>query len=437
MKKLICLFVLSALSLFTFGQSGTLNIPAIVTPIPNTIQGTFMIDVPDLTFSLEDLGAKRVKSNADVVVSDHTFDGRGATKTGYEIVITGTGTRGLVFKNFHGASKEDPVKIIFRGTKFNMTGSGVVIKMAENNWHTSLICEGCEIKALPGGSASQVIYYIGDFIKGARIEGFTIDQGRPDKTMETSGGAAIQLAGSYSASCNASNWKGYEYIDLINNTVKNANDEIYYVGHNNVTDGYGPVSTGAVTIDGLVGDGSGRECIQVTYADTLRIKNAKCSRASLEKDGLHWSSLSLNDKNKYVLVEDSFFEGAAQPVYSGALKHAGQAVFKNCTFIQRMDYTAPSALYLKGNANYSHTFVNCTIVAKAIAITTDSGPVKLIGETNTISSPTLMRPFNGTLAFIPEFTTNNKAETIQVQTTTTWEGTTSTKYYLNGVELRP
>jgi hypothetical protein len=313
----------------------------------------------------------------------------------------------------------------------------VVIKMNANDWYVDLICENCKLTSLPGGGASQVIYWEGDFNKGARVIGFDIDQGRPLKTMETGGGAAIQFAGAYSSRCNVTNWPGYEYIDLINNKVRGANDEIYYIGHNNVSDGYGPVRTGVVTIDGLDGDGSGRECVQITNADSVKAKNIKCRNGSLEKDNLHWSSLSLNDRNNYVLFEDSFFEGVAQPVYSGALNHKGSALFKNCTFIQMKEYTAPSALYLKGNPGYSHTLVNCTIVANQYAVTSDSGPVYFIGSTNTVSAPTVLRPMKGTLSYIPETTTTTHTEPIEVRETVSWDGIKTVGYYLNGIQLRP
>lgn len=386
--------------------------------------------------SLEGLAKKTEKSDGEISISDHTIDGKSITKSGYTLVFTGKGTRGLVFKNFHGTSGKDPVKIIFKDAIINMASNSVAVKMSANDWYVDLVCENCQINGLPGGGASQVIYWEGEKHKGARVIGFTIDQGRPADMLKTVGGSAIQFAGSYSASCNVTNWAGYEYIDLINNTVRRANDEIYYIGHNNVTDGYGPVRTGVITINGLDGDGSGRECVQITNADTVRGKNIKCRNGSQERDNLHWSSLSLNDKNNYVWFEDSFFEGVAQPVYSGALNHSGSTTFKNCTFIQRKDYTAPSALYLKGNANYKYILANCTIVANQYAITSDSGPVYLVGTTNAISSPTVLRPMKGTLSYIPETTTSTHQEPVQVVETVTWEGVKTVKYYLNGIEFK-
>ena len=258
------------------------------------------------------------------------------------------------------------------------------------------------------------------------------------ETMETGGGAAIQFAGAYSSRCNVTNWPGYEYIQIIKTKVRGANDEIAYIGHNNITEGYGPVKTGVVTIDDLDGDGSGRECIQVTNSDSTFIRRAKCRNASLEKDNLHWSSLSLNEANKYVLVEDSYFDGAAQPVFSGAMKVTGSAIFRNNTFIQRTDYAAPSALYLKGTDKYTYTLENNVIVAGSIAITADGSPVSLIANSNTITAPTLKRIFNAGSVFNytpPPITVITPGQ-ITIETTTTYEGIVTQKYLLpNGQEL--
>jgi hypothetical protein len=396
------------------------------------------VQAQDRIIKLESLAAKTEKSDAELLISDHTIDGRSITKSGYELVITGIGSRGLVFKNFHGSSGKDPVRIIFRNAFITMSSNSVVIKMNANDWYVDLVCDNCKLTALPGGGASQVIYWEGDFNKGARVIGFDIDQGRPIKTMETSGGSAIQFAGAYSSRCNVTNWPGYEYIDIIKTKVRGANDEVAYIGHNNITDGYGPVKTGVVTIEDLDGDGSGRECIQITNSDSSFIRRAKCRNASLEKDNLHWSSLSLNEANKYVLVEDSYFEGAAQPVFAGALKVSGSTTFRNNTFIQRTDYTAPSALYLKGTDKYTYTLENNTITAATIAITADGSPVSLIADSNTITATTLKRIFNAGSVFNytpPPTTTKTVGELIIIETRDYTGKVIETKYYYGSQEL--
>src|SRR5688500_18887271 len=104
-----------------------------------------------MEIKLEDLAAKRIKSTADISISDHTITFLKPT----QLIITGNGVRGLVFNQTKNC------EIIFRNCIIKNGSTGVTIKFNGNFQDSSVKLENSQIYAKPGGSGSQVIYWEG------------------------------------------------------------------------------------------------------------------------------------------------------------------------------------------------------------------------------------------------------------------------------------
>jgi hypothetical protein len=399
----------------------------------------------NVTIKLEDLAVSgKVKSTTRLGISDHTIDGKSITNHIDTLFITGVGSRGLVFKNFHGQDSTHEYKIVLRNVKLGNASNGVTIKMNANNWYTALILQNTFINGKKGGAASQLIYYEGEFNKGIRIEGdwiSTLDQGRHANAGRTDGGAMIQVAGSYTARCNDANWDS-EYVIVRKMRGRNANDEMVYIGHNHrgLESGYVAAGMGSVIVDSIDCDGAGREYVQITGAKKRAIvKNLMGRHGSLERSDLHWSGVSFNGGNGFEYLGYSHIEGVAQPVYAGTFGATGRCVIENNIFLQDTTYSAPGALYLKGDKNYSYTLERNYILARDYSITADGVKVTMVGNSNYIRSFRGLRKFNGGefLNYTPPPTIREFIDQLQVIETTPYEGQKSYRYIYNGMELKP
>lgn len=316
---------------------------------------------------LEDLPAKRIKSNTDFQVSDHTI----TFLKPCELVISGKGTRGLVF------NKTKECRIIFRDAVINMSSDGVAIKANGGFQDSSIEFENSQIYAKPGGVGSQIIYFIGEFNKNMTVimdDRSFLDGGRTDAPGDTKGGAAFQVASSYTAACNATNWSmGYFRGNL---NIRRANDEGGYWGYYAMTVkdvSYPPTGFDEVDILGMTVEGSGREYAQITNSKKVRINKLTGRAGSLEKHNDHWSGISINGGCPDVEISNCDIREVAQPIYFGSYGVKGYAVIRDCHLEQRKDYYAPSAVYLKGPIDY--LLENNKIIPVKIAVTADAAEV--------------------------------------------------------------
>lgn len=391
--------------------------------------------------SLEKLAKKEEKSDNDILISDHTIDGRGSTKTGYYLIITGTGTRALVFKNFHGVDSLDQCKIIFIDATINNGSDVPTIKGNTNNWYFSLLFERSFINGKPGNNASALIIFDGPYNKGIRIEGdgiSTFDQKRNGSATSTNGGPMFQIAGTYASNCNASNWNR-EYSIYKNLICLNSCDELIYDGYNDPTYSPKPTGTNYLLIDNVHGTNLGRDGFQFTSVfKKATIKNSSAINGGLENNKDHVSGFSINGDSPNVEINNVKIEKFKQFAYSRHSGAKGGVIFKNCTYIQgdHVGTRANSAMYLVGSSGYSYTVENTILNAPSVteaAITSDGGTVYWKSD-DSFFAPKPFRYFNSgrsqELALV-----KNELRTYTVETSTLAGVTTTTIILSDGTRI--
>jgi hypothetical protein len=141
-----------------------------------------------------------------------------------------------------------------------------------------------------------------------------------------------------------------------------------------------------------------------------------------------------------ILIDNCHIEHARQFVYGGSTTKTVKATIRNSTYIQgtHPGTRGNSALYLKGPGtwNIENTVINAPALL-ASAVTADGCHVNFSKDCKW-TAPKLLRPFNsGTLTeTIPLPIITKTTGEITIETTTTYEGVVTTKYFLpTGQEL--
>jgi hypothetical protein len=379
-----------------------------------------------MTINLTDLANKRAKAAEGLTISDHQID---LSKfTGSEVVFTGVGSRGLVFKNAHD------VEIIFREAVIDNSSTGVTLKFDGVTNNIKLNGEGTsKLFGKAGNSASQMIYFLGKW-SNVEVCGFESDQRRDNKTGSTVTGANCQFAGV----SDTSHSLGDLYIH--NMIYRNSGDESNYV--NNYS-GIGSWAKGKnLRAEHCYSYGSGRDPYQVQGFENVLYRNCYAENAGKEADSNHWSGFSINGGIKTLLIEDCGIVNVAQLIYGGTEGTTIKAMLKNVKYVQgtHAGSRSNSSLYLKGPGQW--TLNKCQIEApnvKAAAITADGCQVILM-EPNVIEAPDVDRLFNaGTVSkVIPNPTIVQEPITINHEITTDYLGNSTERYLLpSGQELVP
>lgn len=379
-----------------------------------------------MIISLEDLAAKRVKSTPQVGISDHTITLTNAPKD-HELIFTGKGTRGLVFKDAKG-------KIIFRGVTIDNASTSVTLKFDGTYSDIKVDGEGTsKLFGKAGNAASQMIYFQGTW-RNIEVCGFEIDQRRNSTPGTSTTGAAVQFAGVLKAGHNLG--KVYQH----NIIVRNAGDEPFYTNHFEKGSGYAQGDI-LITEDCEVYN-SGRDFFQQWGFKDVTYHNCKGDNGALEADAErnHISALSMNGDTDTLLVENCEFKNIPQLVYSGTPTTKIKALFNGVKYTQGTHPGTRSnqSAYLKGkvlsdpNQRSEYTFKNCVIDAPnnlICAISADKCDVVLIG--NKITSPKVSREFEpaSVTVKLPDPVTVTTHGDLIIETTTTWDGMVSVKYY--------
>lgn len=369
-----------------------------------------------MIITLEDLAAKRVKSTPEVGVSDHTITLTNAPKD-HELIFTGKGTRGLVFKDAKG-------KIIFRQATIDNASTSVTLKFDGTYDGIKVDGEGTsKLFGKAGNAASQMIYFQGIW-SNVEVCGFDIDHRRNTNPGSSTTGAAVQFAGVIKSGHNLG--KVYKH-DLI---LRNPGDEGSYNNHFQASGGYAQGDT--LLVENCMVYNSGRDFFQQWGFKNVTYRNCIGENGGLEADSNHCSALSMNGDTEVLLVENCQFKNVAQLIYSGSGKGI-KAVISNVKYTQGTHAGSLNnqAAYLKGPGEY--TFKNCIIDApkvKEAAITADGCKV-IVDSTNKITAPKLSRTFNGgsVVQGNPDPVTVTTHGDLIIETTTTWDGMVSVKYF--------
>lgn len=376
-----------------------------------------------MIIALEDLAAKRVKSTPEVTVSDHTLTITSAAPKDHELIFTGKGTRGLVIRDPKGS-------IIFRGVTIDNASTGVTLKF--DGTYDSIKVDGdgtTKLLGKAGNAASQMIYFLGTW-SNVELCGFDIDQRRNSASGSTTTGACVQFAGVLKAGHNLR--KVHEH-DM---TVRNAGDEGNYV--NNFERGSGYAQGDVLLVENFKVFSSGRDFFQQWGFRDVTYRDCYGENGALESNKDHISALSMNGDTDSLLVENCEFKNIPQLVYSGLPTVKIKALFDNVRYTQGTHSGSRSnqAAYLKGRGDITNTseymFKNCTIDAPnalICAISADKCDVVLIG--NKITAPKISREFEpaSVTTKIPDPVTVTTHGDLIIETTTTWEGMISVKYY--------
>jgi hypothetical protein len=381
------------------------------------------------------------KSNSHFNISDNTFDGKGVNHVmqDVKIIFYGTGTRNLVFKNFHGAGKSDPFTIEFDNATINNSSGAVTIKLAGNDWYIKLDGKGnSTLNGLKVNGQSQTIYSTGDRNKGLEVCGFTIYGGRNTLPGNTTGGPGFQVEGSHTATCNASNWNN-EYTYLHDMSFYNICDEPVYIGYNNTrpVNGYVPARMGVVKVRNIRGYNFGRDGIQIISADSAIVDNVTLSNGGLEGELNHVSGFSMNGGNKYVSISNCNIRNFPQFIYSGTEGVEGYTYIDKNYYDQETAKAGNQACYLKADVNpkYMYTFRGNTVICPNVlrsAIAIDRARFEY--NENSIVAKKEFYTFNDPILFeLPVIKTRFEELTV---IETSREGKTTTQYFLNdGTEL--
>jgi hypothetical protein len=382
-----------------------------------------------MIIQLEDLAAKRAKSAEGLVISDHSLDL--AKFSGSELVITGKGSRGLVFKNLRG------VEVTTKDCIIDMAGTGVILKVDGTSDDFKLNgSTSTKLLAKAGNLASQCIYIQGTW-SNVIIGNFDIDQRRDNKTGTTTTGACVQLAGVLKADHRLGK------VTFYGTTIRNAGDEGFYCNHFEKGSGYAPGDDLYVEAVNVLS--SGRDFFQEWGFDNVTFKRCYGENGMKEGDANHMSCFSINGDTESLLIENCEFKNIAQLLYSGkpSTGKSIKALIKGVVYDQGVHAGARSnsSVYVKGPGTYR--FEDCYINAPyvKVAVFSADGCVIEVLKDCQITGPALYRdPFNGGSykEITPDPIITKTTGEITIETTTTYEGVVTTKYFLpSGQELKP
>lgn len=318
-----------------------------------------------MIIALEDLAAKRVKSTAEVSISDHTITLTSSAPKDHELIFTGSGTRGLVIKNPKG-------KVIFRGVTIDNASTGVTLKF--DGVYDSIKVDGegtTRLFGKAGNSASQMIYFLGTW-SNIELCGFEIDQRRNSASGSTTTGSCVQFAGVLKSGHNLGKVHQHHMI------VRNAGDEADYV--NNFEKGAGYAQGDVLLVEYFNVYNTGRDFFQQWGFRDVTYRYCYGENGAMEANKDHVSAFSMNGNTDSLLVENCEFKNIPQLVYSGLPTVKIKALFKNVRYTQGTHAGPRSnqSAYLKGkddaNNRSQYTFEKCEIdTPKALicAITAD------------------------------------------------------------------
>lgn len=369
-----------------------------------------------MNISLEDLYNKKVKPSEGMTVSDNKVD---LSKfTGSEVIFTGRYPKGIYL------IVRPQIEVAFKNAEIDNGGTNVTLKIDGAYDQFKLTGINAKFFGKAGNAASQMIYFNGTW-SNIMVGGFELDQRRNGNPGNTTTGPNLQFAGVFKAGHNLG--KVYVY-DMI---YRNSGDESDYDNYNNG-------STGAARGEELLVENcksynSGRDVFQQWGFKNVTYKNCYGENAGLEAESNHCSALSMNGGTEVLLVENCEFKNMAQLIYSNYDGKQIKATFNNVKYTQGTHAGARNnqAAYLKGPGEY--TFKNCVIDAPSVkeaAITADGCKV-IVESSCKITAPKLSRTFNGgsVIQTNPDPVVVTTHGDLIIETTTTWEGLISVKYF--------
>lgn len=358
--------------------------------------------------SFEDLFAKTVKSTSTMTVSDNSIDFKNIAQ---DVKFTGNYPKRLTLKNLpKGLIEIDGTITTATDNKSLQIADCKDILLELTN--AAIIGNG-----LSTGVCGQLIYIYGKWFNLEVIKGVLEQRGK-------SGGAAFQTE-SYSD-------VNYNHGKLVigGTQVLRAMGEGFYIGYNQPTKAF----LDRLEIRGTSVANSRRDFWQLGNVNDTIIESNRGSNGGLERNPDHISGFSLNGKNDRVVIKNNILDRVPQFIYSAT---QSKIEVEGNTYTQGDTMIANQAIYTKSPMTLRNNVIT-TPLAKECAITADGCAVELV-EPNTITAPKLYRTFNGgtvTKIIPPPVTITTNGELI-IETTTTYEGVVTIKYFtiLNGVKI--
>lgn len=388
-----------------------------------------------MIIQLESLASKTLRSNAEVIISDHTLDFGGKPRSSFGFELTGTGSRNLVIKNLWGT--EASPAIIDADFIIKYAGTANIIKFV-NCRYWRMFSDGYEIYG-SGNNQSQPIMIDGS-CKGWEFIGGYINQGRNQVKGPTGGGACVQAMSAESSTLNASNHDA-EYAIFRGMVLENCCDEGFYLFKYSGRSTPKPSGSAYALIDDCRVVNVGRDPFQARGARRLEISNNYAENWGLEQEPNHISGVSWNGESSGIIKGNTFKKGP-QFIFAATEGMDSQlSIIDNYYEQGENAIVANQACYFRGDkAKFNILMEGNTIIApkaKEALITVDGVNLEF-SKNNTFTAPKLYRSFNsGTLTeTIPPPTTEKRTEEITVVETRDYTGTViETKYYLGDQEL--
>lgn len=194
---------------------------------------------------------------------------------------------------------------------FTSTGSANCMLFTEGNHYISIAGTGVDgvdygikfVGRTTAGTQSQLVYFIGNFIRGLELIALDFDGNRGQGA--TDGGPSLQWgtttgSGEASSGCNWDNWDG-DYFRVIGCRFNESHDEDIYAGHtSNAIDGSGfrPYGTGDVWVLSCTFNEAGRNHIQWSGTTSTLIANNYGNDSGLSGIDGQNQALSQNDGNR-------------------------------------------------------------------------------------------------------------------------------------------
>lgn len=242
------------------------------------------------------------------------FDFQEVVRDDFKIALKNnfTGNR-TTWTGLIASDEENEVRIQNVGGQvvFTSTGSANCMLFTDNNQYIQLDGRGVDgvdygfkfVGRTTAGTQSQLVYFIGDFIRGIKLRALDFDGNRGQGA--TDGGPTLQWGtttgtGDASAACNWDNWDG-DYLKILGCRWVESWDEDIYDGHtSNAIDGSGfrPYSPGDLWVISCTFDEAGRNHIQFAGCTSSLIANNYGNDSGLEGlDGQN-QAIGQNDGNR-------------------------------------------------------------------------------------------------------------------------------------------
>jgi hypothetical protein len=387
-----------------------------------------------MIIQLESLASKTLKSNTEVVISDHTLDFGGKPRSDYGFELTGTGSRNIVIKNLWG-TPQTPA-IIDAKFLIKYAGTANIIKFV--NCRYWKFAGPYEIYG-SGNNQSQPIMIEGT-CKGWEFFGGYINQGRNQNPGGTNGGACVQAVSAESSTLNASNHDA-EYAIFRSMVLENCCDEGYYLFKYSGKSTPKPSGSAYALIENCRVVNLGRDPFQGRGIKDFNIVNNYAENWGLELEPNHISGVSWNGENAGVIKGNTFKKGAQFIFAATEGKDSKLSIINNHYEQGENAIVANQSCYFRGdNAKFDILMEGNTInapKAKEALITVDGVNLQF-SKNNTYTAPKLYRSFNqGTLTeTTPPPTTTKTVGEITIIETKNWQGEViETKYYYGSQEL--